>query len=120
MRVDCASSSLLTTPMTKPADDETPFYAQFEHADGSWYLLWVTHTQPRTQRGHPWHVHASFDKSGMFQPVASSGDPSLPAYGMHNWDFNSQAEAIQAFEERLRARLDHGYQLVRARQPQRD
>ncbi len=46
------------------ADYETPYYAHFEHPDGSWYLLWVTHTQPQTARGHPWHVHASFDKQG--------------------------------------------------------
>ena len=106
--------------MSEQPEYETPFYAQFEHADSSWYLLWVTHTQPRTQRGHPWHVHASFDKHGVFQPVATSGDPVLAAYGMHNWDFGSQAEAIEAFEERVQARLDHGYQIVRARQPKRD
>ena len=69
-------------------------------------------------RGHPWHVHASFDKHGVLQPVASSGDPPLAPYGMRNWDFHSQAEAIRVFGERLRARLDHGYQIARARLPE--
>jgi hypothetical protein len=103
--------------MSEQTEYETPYYAHFEHADGSWYLLWVTHTHPRTRRGHPWHVHASFDKHGVLQPVAGAGDPPLAPYGMHNWDFDSQAEAIGAFDERLRARLDHGYQIVRSRQP---
>jgi hypothetical protein len=105
--------------MSEHTNYETPYFAQFEHADGSWYLLWVTHTRPRTERGHPWHVHASFDKHGALQPVASSGDPSLAPYGMHNWDFDAEDEAIRAFEERMHARLDHGYQIARSRLPEK-
>ena len=101
------------------ADYETPFYAHFEHPDGSWYLLWVTHTYPRTERGHPWHVHASFDKHGGLQPVVSSQGWNMAPYGMHNWDFDAESEALAAFGERMRARFDHGYRIVRARLPEK-
>src|SRR5438045_8017143 len=84
---------------------ETPYYAHFEHPDGSWYLLWVTHTQPQTERGHPWHVHASFDKHGGIQPVISAEGWNMGAYGMHNWDFDDEAAAVSAFSERMQLRF---------------
>jgi hypothetical protein len=96
---------------------ETTCYAHFEHDDGSWYLLWVTHTQPRSARGHPWHVHVSFDKYGGTQPVASSSGWSMGPYGMHNWDFDSEAAALEDFDRRYQARIDHGYRVVRAQLP---
>ncbi len=41
-----------------------PVFAHFRPPDGSWYRLWITHTPPKTERGHPWHVHASYAKTG--------------------------------------------------------
>jgi hypothetical protein len=102
---------------TRQADYETPYYAQLEHPDGSWYMLWVTHTQPRTERGHPWHVHASFDKHGGTQPVTRSEGWTMGPYGMHNWDFEQESEALAEFAERYQKRLDHGYQVVRSQLP---
>ena len=32
----------------------------FRHPDGSWYRLWITRSEPKTPRGHPWHVHANY------------------------------------------------------------
>jgi len=101
------------------ADYETPYYAHFEHPDGSWYLLWVTHTQPQTARGHPWHVHASFDKQGGIQPVINAEGWNMGAYGMHNWDFDDEDAAVTAFSERMQLRFEHGYQIVQARLPER-
>ena len=48
------------------------YFAHFSHKDGSWYRLWITHTRPKTERGHPWHLHASYDKSGTIGPVAGT------------------------------------------------
>ena len=48
--------------------DKPPYYAYFEHADGSWYMLWMTHTKPKTERGHDWHVHATFEKHDVTKP----------------------------------------------------
>jgi hypothetical protein len=96
---------------------ETPYYAHFEHPDGSWYLLWVTRTQPRTGRGHPWHVHASFDKHGSIQPVTQSEGWAMGPYGMHNWDFDGEPEALAEFHERYQARIEHGYHVVREQLP---
>ncbi len=104
-------------PTATPPYD-TPYYAHFEHPDGSWYLLWVTHTQPRTSRGRPWHVHASFDKHGGIQPVVESEAWNMGPYGMHNWDFDDEASALIEFEERFRMRLEHGYRVVRSRLPE--
>jgi hypothetical protein len=98
---------------------ETPYYAHFEHPDGSWYLLWITHTQPRTARGHPWHVHASFDKHGGIQPAVGGGEWNMAPYGMHNWDFDEEADALKEFDERFQTRLEHGYTVVRARLPEK-
>ena len=105
--------------MDDRSEFETPYYAHFEHPDGSWYLLWVTHTHPRTARGHPWHVHASFDKHGTLQPTAGVQGGNMAPYGMHNWDFDTEDEALAAFGERLRTRFDHGYQIVRAQLPEK-
>ena len=101
------------------SDHQTPYYAHLEHPDGSWYLLWVTQTQPRTARGHAWHVHASFDKQGGLQPVVGPGW-NMGAYGMHNWDFDDQASALREFDERFQKRLEHGYRVVRAQLPERE
>lgn len=98
---------------------ETPYYAHFEHPDGSWYLLWVTHTRPRTARGHPWHVHASFDKQGGLQPVVSGDSWNMGAYGMLNWDFDEESAALAGFDERFQLRLEHGYYVVRAQLPEK-
>jgi len=105
--------------MKEQTDYETPYYAHFEHPDGSWYLLWVTRTQPRTKRGHPWHVHVSFDKHGTLQPVIGAQGMQMAPYGMHNWDFDTEAEALSAFSERMHARFEHGYRVVRARLPEK-
>jgi hypothetical protein len=106
-----------TTDAPAQPEYETNYYAHFEHPDGSWYLLWVTRTKPRTQRGHPWHVHASFDKYGGTQPVVSGEGWVMGPYGMHNWDFENESAALADFDQRYQARLDHGYRIVRAQLP---
>ncbi|HET9223141.1 MAG TPA: hypothetical protein VFO07_11580 [Roseiflexaceae bacterium] len=106
--------------MSEQTNYETPYYAHFEHDDGSWYLLWITHSQPKTERGHPWHVHASFDKHGGLQPVPGGEGWNMGPYGMHNWDFDGEDQALKEFGERLRARLDRGYRIVRAQLPEKD
>lgn len=58
-----------------------PLYAYVRHVDGSWYRLWITHAIPRTARGHPWHPHATYDKSGTIAPVAGTNWHPQP-YGM--------------------------------------
>ena len=85
-------------------------FAHFTHPDGSWYRLWITHSQPKTERGHPWHLHASYDKSGTIAPVAGTRWYEQP-YGMSNWDFAEEADAIAAFRTRSSERLKHGYEL---------
>lgn len=85
-------------------------FAHFRHADGSWYRLWITRTEPKTERGHPWHVHASYDKTGTLAPIAGTRWFEQP-YGMHNWDYQTEAEAIAAFRARASERLEHGYEL---------
>jgi hypothetical protein len=105
--------------MSEQTNYETPYYAHFEHPDGSLYLLWVTHSRPKTERGHQWHVHASFDKHGTLQPVIGAEGWNMGPYSMHNWDFDSEDQALKEFGERLRARFDHGYQIVRAQLPEK-
>ena len=105
--------------MSEQSNYETPYYAHFEHPDGSWYLLWVTHSHPRTERGHPWHVHATFDKQGSLQPVLGAEGWNMGSYGMHNWDFDSEDLALKEFGDRLRARLEHGYRILRAQVPEK-
>ena len=95
-----------------------PYYAYFEHPDGSWYMLWMTRTRPKTLRGHEWHVHASFDKHGTTLPNLESEWYKKP-YGMSNWDFASLDEAVEHFhEERFLLRLKHGYELLVANIPE--
>jgi hypothetical protein len=106
--------------MSEQTNYETPYYAHFEHDDGSWYLLWVTHSQPKTERGHPWHVHASFDKHGGLQPVPGAEGWNMGPYGMHNWDFDGEDQALKEFDQRLHARLDRGYRVVRAQLPEKN
>ena len=85
-------------------------FAHFRHADGSWYRLWITRTTPKTERGHAWHLHATYDKSGTIAPVAGTLWYEQP-YGMANWDFDTEAEAHAAFRDRAGERLSHGYEL---------
>ena len=87
-----------------------PIYASFHHPDGSWYRLWITETQPKTERGHRWHLHASYDKTGTMAPIA--GTPwHEQLYGMANWDFDSEEDAVTGFRERAAERLNHGYEV---------
>ena len=80
------------------------------HPDGSWYRLWITHTTPKTERGHPWHLHASYDKSGTIAPVAGTLWYAQD-YGMANWSYDVPEDAITAFRNRSAERLEHGYEL---------
>jgi hypothetical protein len=89
---------------------DEPVYAFFRHPDGSWYRLWVTHTDPKTARGHEWHVHASYDKSGSTAPVAGFPWFEQP-YGMANWDFDNREKAVAEFRRRAEERVGHGYEL---------
>lgn len=88
----------------------TPVFAHFRHPDGSWYRLWITHVPPKTERGHAWHVHATYDKTGAIAPVAGTRWYDQP-YGMANWDFDNEADALEAFRERAAERIKHGYEL---------
>ena len=85
-------------------------HASFHHSDGSWYRLWMTRTAPKTVRGHVWHLHASYDKTGTIAPVAGTRW-YLQAYGMSNWDYDTEDEAREAFLEKPRDRLGKGYQV---------
>lgn len=87
-----------------------PVYAYFQHPSGSWYRLWITRTTPKTERGHPWHLHATYDKTGTLAPVAGTLWYEQP-YGMADWDFHTEEEACDAFRARARERLAHGYEL---------
>lgn len=95
-----------------------PYYAYLEHPDGRWYAVWMTQTQPRTERGHPWHVHADYSREDRLHFTAQ-GEWYTAPYGMGNWDFDSVEDAIQNFlEDRLQPRLEGGYQLVQGYLPQ--
>lgn len=87
-----------------------PRYAHFTHPDGSWYRLWMTHSEPKTERGHPYHLHATYDKTGTLAPVPGANWREQP-YGMANWDFDTESQAQEAFTERANERLAHGYEL---------
>ncbi|AFZ68636.1 hypothetical protein [Deinococcus peraridilitoris] len=91
-------------------------YASFHHPDGSWYRLWITHTTPKTARGHAWHLHASYDKTGTVAPLAGTLWWELP-YGMSNWDFDSEAETLAAFRDRAGERLHKGYVMREGNSP---
>jgi hypothetical protein len=101
-------------PGSDPSEDSTVAkmlpHAFFRHPDGSWYRLWVTHTEPKTPRGHPWHVHASYDKSGGIAPVAGADWFEQP-YGMANWDFDDEVDALADFSRRVAERVKRGYEL---------
>lgn len=88
--------------------DLQPTYALFRHEDGSWYRLWITESEPKTERGHRFHLHASFDKTGTIAPVAGTEWYRQP-YGMSNWDYDSREAAICDFRRRAEERLAHGY-----------
>ncbi|HSE83618.1 MAG TPA: hypothetical protein VLB01_03630 [Thermodesulfobacteriota bacterium] len=97
--------------------DGPPYYAYFEHPDGSWYMVWMTHTDPKTEHGHPWHVHATYDKFGAVRPNLEIRWYEQP-YGTKNWDFDTLEEAVSYFyHERYLLRLKHGYRLVIANIP---
>ena len=85
-------------------------YAHFTHPDGSWYRLWITRSEPKTARGHPWHLHAAYDKTGTIAPIAGTRWYEQPS-GMSNWDFDTEAEALAAFRTRAAERLKHGYEV---------
>jgi hypothetical protein len=102
----------------KIVHEDPPYYAYFEHSDGSWYMLWMTRSRPKTTRGHEWHVHASFDKHRTSMPNLESNWHEKP-YGMSNWDFGSLEEAIDYFyNKRFLLRLKHGYDLIAANIPE--
>jgi hypothetical protein len=102
----------------KIVHEEPPYYAYFQHDDGSWYMLWMTQTDPKTERGHEWHVHASYDKYGSTSPNLESKWYERP-YGTANWDFDSLESAIDHFyKERFLLRLKHGYELIMANIPE--
>jgi hypothetical protein len=95
---------------------ETPVYAFFRHPDGSWYRLWVTHSEPKTARGHPWHLHATYDKTGATAPVAGTRWYEHP-HGTANWDFDTREAAVAEFRRRAAERLDRGYDLLEGAVP---
>jgi hypothetical protein len=103
--------ALVALPLLRycPVTETLP-HAFFRHPDGRWYRLWVTHTEPKTERGRPWHVHASYDQAGAMAPVAGVKWFEQP-YGMANWDFDSPEEAAAEFRRRAAERAEHGYEL---------
>lgn len=90
--------------------DKLPAHAHFQHPEDSWYRLWISHTTPKTSRGHAWHLHASYDKTGTIAPIAGVLWYEKP-YGMANWDFDTEQEALEAFRNRAQECLEHGYEL---------
>ncbi len=88
-----------------------PFFAYLEHPDGRWYAVWMTRTEPRSQRGHPWHVHADYSSEDRMR-FGLAHDWYQATYGMRNWDFDTVEEAATSFwTERVQPRLQHGYQI---------
>ena len=87
-----------------------PLYSFFWHSDGSWYRMWVTHTEPKSTQGRPWHLHVIYDKTGTISPVAGGRWYEQP-YGMRNWDFKTSEQAQAAYINRAQERLRHGYEL---------
>lgn len=89
-----------------------PYHAYFEHSDGSWYMVWMTRTFPKTARGHPWHVHMRWSKWGGRKPRRD-----WPwwerLWGKANRDFHDPNEAVNEFYfNRYLPRLEHGYRLI--------
>lgn len=102
---------------TATAHSEPPYYAYLEHPDGRWYAVWMTHTQPRTPSGHPWHVHADYSSEERLEFKRAANWHTAP-YGMRNWDFDTVEEATAFFtRERLTPRLKHGYAVVEGQTP---
>jgi hypothetical protein len=94
-----------------------PYYAYFEHPDGSWYMVWMTETFPKTERGHRFHVHTNYDKLGTVKPNPQSRWYEQP-YGMRNWDFDNLKDAtIHFYCKRFLPRLHHGYRLIMGNVP---
>lgn len=95
-----------------------PYYAYLEHPDGRWYATWMTHTQPRTERGHLWHVHAEYSTEARMR-FQRAADWHTAAYGTRNWDFDTLEEAADFFvAQRLTPRLAAGYRVVAGRLPE--
>lgn len=91
---------------------EPPYYAYFEHPDGSWYMVWMTETYPKTERGHRFHVHSNYDKLGVVRPNLEIKWYEQ-SYGMKNWDFHTLEDAVAHFyHERFLPRMEHEYRLV--------
>ncbi|MCB0077574.1 MAG: hypothetical protein KDD73_09105 [Anaerolineales bacterium] len=89
-----------------------PYYAYLEHSDGSWYMVWMTRTYPKTSRGHPWHVHMRWSKWGARKPPRHWRWWEQ-LWGRTNRDFHDPNEAVNEFYfNRYQPRLDNGYRLV--------
>lgn len=89
-----------------------PYYAYFEHDRGHWYMVWMTRTFPKTKRGHPWHVHIRWSRTGAPKP-----NLDWPwwqrLWGRANRDFHDpNAAVIEFFNERYLPRIMNGYRLV--------
>ena len=80
--------------------------------------LWITTGEPKTERGHRWHLHATFDKSGTVAPIAGTRWYELP-YGMADWDFDAEADALAAFRTRARGAPGARLRTARGRRPRR-
>lgn len=89
-----------------------PYYAYFEHPDGAWYMVWMTNTRPKTRRGHPWHVHIRWSKSGAPRPNRN-WEWWTWLWGRVNRDFHDpNAAVLEFFYGRYLPRVEHGYRLV--------
>jgi hypothetical protein len=98
------------------AHGEPPlYYAYFEHPDGSWYMLWITHDKGKKR----WSVHAAYDKKGITKPKLD-GEWYRQPHGGRNWRFNTIEEALDHFcRKRYIPRIKHGYRLVMGNVPQK-
>jgi len=89
---------------------EPPYYAYFEHPDGSWYMLWITYL--RDDQENRWSVHATYDKRGATEPKLD-GEWYKQPHGAKNWSFNTIEETLDHFyQKRYLPRIKHGYRLV--------
>lgn len=89
-----------------------PYYAYLEHPDGAWYMVWMTHTFPKTPRGHPWHVHLRWNKWGGRKPWLD-WQWWERRWGNANRDFNDPNDAVNEFYfNRYLPRIAHGYRVV--------
>ena len=85
------------------------FYAVFEKGV-QWYYLWTTETEPKTTRGHKFHVHADYDLVGNTILVLSK-NWYRKLFGIMNHDFNDRTEMIEDFLRLVDKRMDRGFQL---------